>query len=238
MKFNKWTFLLLLLPIGIVFWVLGDSFGVDRKSESSTSGESDADRSSRSRTMIGSQGSKRALISDYQRELQRSSFAEKQSLIHIDVIESYSVKFSEARSMEERKKLYRELLKYVKNHTILAKREGMALALEAVLLSGKNQAIGLPFSTGYGGVFQEYLPTLRAFALDNLLRVDRKKALQHSRIAMDEKIDQAEFAISLKNLAKVDSWNHRLDLEDELVERFEEMVSQAEWREMPQGGVL
>jgi hypothetical protein len=126
------------------------------------------------------------------------------------------------------------ILQELRDQLRLADSQQAVAAIVDFLKSGKDAPTHLPFVVGSEGVM-ESVPTLRTALLDVLPSLDPSAALDVARSVMDEKKSPDEFALALRNLA----WNDLGgDLENELSERFDQMIQMEDWVEDPTSGFL
>jgi hypothetical protein len=113
-------------------------------------------------------------------------------------------------------------------------RDGQIAKLQAFLRSGKDANLGASFEIGTGGTLQG-APTMRVWLLDQIATIHPAAAAEISREILADHHSPDEWAIALRNLARVD----RSDASRQfLAEKFREMIADGRWRVEPSTGYL
>lgn len=106
--------------------------------------------------------------------------------------------------------------------------------IQAFLDSGKDRKTGLDFVIGSGGAMKEW-PTLRTFLVDALLAIDAQAAARISRGILSKPGNADEWALALRNLARVETSSETREL---LIERTQALINNPEWQADPSIGYL
>lgn len=131
---------------------------------------------------------------------------------------------------EQRRRLYRELVRLLKSH----EDDGAAATIAAYLRTGEDAETGLPFAVGNDGVL-DLAPSIRTALLDVIATLDPHLSLEVAREVMDALTRPDEYALGLRNL----SWyDFEGDMHGEMQERFSAMLDQNEWLADPSAGFL
>lgn len=106
--------------------------------------------------------------------------------------------------------------------------------IQAFLDSGKDRKTGLGFTIGAGGTMKEW-PNLRTFLVDALLAIDAQAAARISRGILSKPGNADEWALALRNLARVETSFETREL---LIERTQALINNPEWQADPSVGYL
>jgi hypothetical protein len=104
--------------------------------------------------------------------------------------------------------------------------------IRVLLVSGKDRPTGLSFEIAAGGSLSEW-PTFRTFLLDALLAIDPTAAAEISREILAKPTTADEWALALRNVAKVESSPEATAY---LRATTEELISNPAWQAEPSIG--
>lgn len=107
-------------------------------------------------------------------------------------------------------------------------------AIREVLQSNIDAPTRMDLAPGPGGVL-EHAPSLRVFLLDYLAQVDPSAAAAEAERILREKSSQDDWAVALRNYARVHSSPEARAF---LRQKFEEMARHEEWQKNPSSGFL
>lgn len=106
--------------------------------------------------------------------------------------------------------------------------------IRSFLDGGMDKETGLSFEIGSDGNLTEW-PSFRTFLLDALHAIDPTAAAEISRNLLDSPTSADEWALALRNVAKVDDGGENRDF---LRKKTEELIRNPEWQAKPTIGYL
>lgn len=112
--------------------------------------------------------------------------------------------------------------------------EVVTAAIRAYLDSGEDEATGLGFKVGEGGLLTDS-PSMRMFLLDLFADIDAPDAVGYSIGLLNASDSPGEWALALRNIAWQDEPGHHREL---LRGRLSEMLDRQEWLADPDQGFL
>jgi hypothetical protein len=105
-----------------------------------------------------------------------------------------------------------------------------AAAIHDYLASDRNASTGLPFVVGEGGRLNS-LPDLRSVLIDLLAEIDPAESLRQAELVFDAKTSPDEYALSLRNLARLGPQD--ADATAYLARRTRELLNHEPWAGKP-----
>lgn len=145
-------------------------------------------------------------------------------------LEQHFAKLSAARTAEEARALLEELRLYLR----ALDPEVAAAIITQFMADGRNADLPLPFAIGEGG-FLTTPPTFRVALLDILGWLNPQAALTLGKEILATPTAADEWAIALRNVARLDTGD---DAQSYLREKTEELINHPDWQAQPSVGYL